>query len=107
MNKVGPHLTRNDARSHAPVLVSSVHRLWTALEYRDRDGREIDLIFDVDGKLWPVEIKHAATVRREWASVFTALEGLKKPVGAGAVVCFTSERVPVTRDITALPVGAL
>jgi predicted AAA+ superfamily ATPase len=75
--------------------------------YRDRDGREIDLVFDVDGKLWPVEIKHAATVRREWAGPFTALERLKKRVGSGAVICLAPERVPVTREITALPIGVV
>jgi hypothetical protein len=75
--------------------------------YRDRDGREIDLVFDVDGKLWPVEIKHAATVRREWAGPFAALERLKKPVGPAAVVCLTAEPFPVTREITALPIGAV
>jgi len=75
--------------------------------YRDRDGREIDLVFDVDGSLWPVEIKHAATVRREWASPFAALERLDKPVAAGAVVCLAPEPLPLTSRLTALPVGAL
>jgi predicted AAA+ superfamily ATPase len=75
--------------------------------YRDRDGREIDLVFEVDGRLWPVEIKHAATVRREWAGPFTALERLKRPLAAGAVVCLTSERLPVTRNVTALPIGVV
>jgi hypothetical protein len=75
--------------------------------YRDRDGREVDLVFDVDGKLWPVEIKHAATVRREWAAPFAALERLDKPLAAAAVVCLASEPLPLTPRITALPVGAL
>jgi len=75
--------------------------------YRDRDGREIDLLFEADGKLWPVEIKHAATVRREWATPFTGLERLKKPVGTGAVVCLTADDVPVAQGLTALPVGTL
>lgn len=75
--------------------------------YRDRDGREIDLVFDADGKLWPVEIKHAVTVRREWAAPFAALDRLKKPIGAGAVICLTSDDLPVTHGLTALPVGIL
>jgi Holliday junction resolvase-like predicted endonuclease len=29
--------------------------------YRDRDGREIDLIIEQDGRLYPVEIKKTAT----------------------------------------------
>ncbi len=93
----------------AEVLKSWWHRARNPPNYfyRDRDGREIDLLFDVDGKLWPVEIKHGATVRREWAAPFAALERLKKPVGAGAVVCLTPEEFPVTREITALPIGAL
>ncbi|MFN8642474.1 MAG: ATP-binding protein [Candidatus Binatia bacterium] len=75
--------------------------------YRDRDGGEIDLVFDVDGMLWPMEIKHAATVRREWAGAFAALGRLRTPVASGAVVCLTAEPHPLTREITALPIGAL
>jgi hypothetical protein len=91
----------------AEVLKSWWHRARTApiYFYRDRDGREIDLLFDVDGKLWPVEIKHAATVRREWGGPFGALERLRKPVGAGAVVCLTPRELPVTRAVAALPIG--
>ena len=93
----------------AEVLKSWWHRARTPPIhfYRNRDGREIDLVFDVDGTLWAMEVKHAATVRREWVNPFTALERLKKPLGAGAVLCLTSERLPVTREITALPIGAL
>jgi predicted AAA+ superfamily ATPase len=75
--------------------------------YRDRDGREIDLVFDVDGYLWPVEIKHAATVRSDWAGPFTALRRVKKPVGAGAVICLAPEPLPVAREISALPFGTV
>jgi predicted AAA+ superfamily ATPase len=95
-------------------VVAEVLKSWwpRALEpplyfYRDRDGREIDLLFDLDGKLWPVEIKHAATVRREWARPFAALERLGKPVGAGAVVCLGAAALPIAPAITALPIGDL
>ena len=93
----------------AEVLKSWWHRAHNPLLYfyRDRDGREIDLVFDVDGRLCPVEIKHAATVRRDWATSFAALERLDKPSGPGAVVCLTPEPLPLNRNITVLPVGAL
>lgn len=93
----------------AEVLKSWWHRARTppVYLYRDRDGREVDLVFDLDGHLWPVEIKHAATVRREWTQPFAALERLGKPLGHGVVVCLTAEQVPVSRNITALPVGVL
>jgi predicted AAA+ superfamily ATPase len=93
----------------AEVLKSWWHR---ALDppiffYRDRDAREIDLLFDFDGKLWPVEIKHAATVRRDWGKAFIAVERLDKPVGPGAVVCLVRDEIPLTSAVTALPIGAL
>jgi len=90
------------------ILKSWWHRGWNRPPlyfYRDRDKREIDLIFDVDGKLYPVEIKRAATVRREWTAAFVALERLGKPIGEGAVVCLAQEAVPIDRGVTAVPVG--
>ncbi len=91
------------------ILKSWWHR---ALEpplyfYRDRDGREIDLLFDYDGNLWPVEVKHASTVRREWIRPFAALERLGKPVAAGAVICLTGDTIPIAPNANALPVGDL
>lgn len=75
--------------------------------YRDRDAREIDLVFDVDGKLWPVEIKHGATVRRDWTKPFVALQRLGKPIGHGAVISLVKEEAPLTRKISTLPIGAI
>jgi len=75
--------------------------------YRDRDGREVDLLLERDGRLHPVEIKRAATVRREWAGLFDPLDRLGVPVGPGAVVCLAPEAVPVDARTTALPLGHL
>jgi hypothetical protein len=61
----------------------------------------------LDGKLWPVEVKHAATVRREWAGSFAALMRLGKPMGAGAFICQTTKALPIAEEITALPVGSV
>lgn len=93
----------------AEVLKSHWHRLRTprVYFYRDRDGREIDLLLEQDGALYPVEIKLAATPRRTWVRAFTALEGLGPGTGAGAVVCLTPEALPLSREITAVPVGVL
>jgi hypothetical protein len=65
--------------------------------YRDRDGCEIDLVFDVDGKLWPVEVRDAATVRREWAGAFAPLERLEGRSALERVICLTAERIPMER----------
>jgi len=78
-----------------------------AFYYRDRDGRELDLLIDQDGTLHPVEVKRSATVRRKWARNFVPLRRLKKPVGEGAVVCLTREVVAIAREVNAIPVGCI
>ena len=75
--------------------------------YRDRDGREVDLLFEVDGSLHAVEIKRAASIRREWGSSFRILDRLGMPVGGRAIVCLAPEAVPLDEQTVALPVGAL
>lgn len=75
--------------------------------YRDRDGREIDLLLERDGRLYPIEIKRAATIRREWAKTFAPLQRLGVPVGPGAVVCLAPAPVPLDPQNVALPVGCL
>ena len=34
--------------------------------YRNKEGREVDLLFVADGTLYPVEIKKSASPRRSW-----------------------------------------
>jgi predicted AAA+ superfamily ATPase len=75
--------------------------------YRDRDGKEIDLLFEVDGALHAVEIKQAATVRRDWAAGFRILDRLGTSSGSRAIVCLTPDAVPLDDRTTALPVGCL
>lgn len=75
--------------------------------YRDRDTRELDLLFDLDGALHPVEIKLSATPRRSWTAGWTALERLGRRVAAGAVVCLADQMAPLADDVVALPVGAV
>lgn len=75
--------------------------------YRDRDGREIDLVFDVDGKLWPVEIKHAATVRRERAGAVHGARTPREARGLRRRGVSHAERFPVTREFSAVPIGSV
>ena len=79
----------------------------TLYYYRDRDGNEIDLIFEQDQTLFPLEIKRGATPNRDWVRAFSALERLGKPIGEGGGLCLCSECLPLTRKTTAFPVGIL
>jgi len=73
--------------------------------YRDKDGREIDLLISHDGRLWPVEIKKAAMVREADTAAFRTLSGRGTRTGHGAVVCLSAERMPLNRDVDVIPVG--
>jgi predicted AAA+ superfamily ATPase len=75
--------------------------------FRTRDGAEIDLLFEIDGMLNPVEIKRSATVQRSWSRAFEALDRLGLPRGEGAVLCLAPEEVPLDEETVALPFGAL
>ena len=73
--------------------------------FRDKDGNEIDLIIENDGRLHPVEIKLGATPQKDWIKSFSALKKLGLPLGPGAVLSLTSEPFALDRDISALPAG--
>ncbi len=91
------------------MLKSWWHRLQfpNLYYYRDKDGREIDFVFEQDQTLFPVEAKRGATPNREWAGSFGALERLGKSVGDGAVICLCKEMLPLTRKVNAVPVGVI
>ena len=55
--------------------------------YRDRDGREIDLVIERDGRLHPVEIKKTASPKSDMASSFRMLDPAPLPRGPGTVIC--------------------
>lgn len=93
----------------AEILKSWWHRMRTPnlYYYRDRDGKEIDLVFEQDQMLFPLEIKRSATPNRDWVRAFPALGRLGRTVGEGGVVCLCKELMPLTENAAAIPVGML
>lgn len=75
--------------------------------YRDRDQKEVDLLIEQDGKLYPIEFKKSATPTLHATSSFSALENLGQPIGSGAVICLRQTDVALSRSIMAIPVGYL
>ena len=98
-----------ETHSVAEILKSWWHRgREPALYYyRDRDGREIDLVFASDGHLHPFEIKRGATPRRKWSGTFRALDRLEYPRGHGAVLCLAPEITPLDELANAVPVDVV
>ena len=75
--------------------------------YRDRDQKEIDVILEQDGMLFPIEIKKTAHPEKRMAAAFNVLDktGMKK--GTGAIICTSEALGAVDKDVLAVPVGYL
>ncbi len=73
--------------------------------YRDKDGKEIDLLIDQDGTLYPVEIKMTGNPNRSMVQAFSVLDSVAgKKRGPGALLCQTDRAVFLQEDVMALPV---
>jgi len=75
--------------------------------YRDRDGREVDLLFAQDGTLFPIEIKLGASPKSSWVRAFRAIDRFPEKRGEGAVVSLVKQSVPLSRQDTALSIDTI
>lgn len=57
--------------------------------YRDKDTKEIDLLLEDSGKLYPMEIKKTATPQKQLTRVFGVIDKATLERGTGAVLCTT------------------
>lgn len=72
--------------------------------YRDKDGKEIDIVLEQDGVLNPIEIKKTANPGTELTRVFALLDRASVPRGKGAVICMKPELGAVDRENYIVPV---
>jgi predicted AAA+ superfamily ATPase len=75
--------------------------------YRDRDGKEIDLILESNGALHPIEIKKTVSPSGGAAKAFSVLDKASVPRGAGAIICTKNELSAVDEKTYILPVWAV
>ena len=93
----------------AELFASYRHRgieppLWF---WRDKEGREVDVIIAEDGQLFPVEVKLASQPDRKALAGMAAIERSGTKLAKGAVVCLARERMPLTDRVDVLPVAHL
>lgn len=72
--------------------------------YRDADAKEIDLLLERDGKLFPVEIKKMATPPKKLIKVFDLIEKSPLQRGTGAVLCMADKLGAFDRDNLIVPI---
>lgn len=96
---------------YGEVLRSHAHAGSAAClyHYRDKDRREVDLLIEADGLLYPIECKKSAAPGRDALAGIAALAHQGAALGPGAVVCMAPEPVPLQAKprVSAVPAWLL
>lgn len=87
--------------------------------FRTNDKKEIDLLFERDNTLYPIEIKKSSLPNSSDTKNFNALGPVatneavsdlaifKREIGMGSVVCMSNDTFPISSQAWALPVWAI
>ena len=75
--------------------------------YRDKDGKEIDLIINFDNTIYPFEIKKTANPKLEMIKNFNILEKTNLNVGNGGLICFYPDILPLDEKNKAYPISSI
>ena len=72
--------------------------------YRDRDKKEIDIVIENNGTLYPVEIKKSTNPKKSDASSFQCLSTLKNmEVGNGTIICMNDSVGILDKNLLSIP----
>ncbi len=72
--------------------------------YRDRDTKEIDVIIEGDGKLFPLEIKKTVSPDKRIVKTFGVINKSPLHIGTGAVLCMAEQFGAFDRDNLIVPI---
>lgn len=72
--------------------------------YRDRDTKEIDVIIEGDGQLFPLEIKKTASPDKRIVKTFGVINKAPLKIGTGAVLCMADKLGAFDRDNLIVPI---
>lgn len=75
--------------------------------YRDRDQKEIDLIFELDNIIYPFEIKKTGNPNKSMINNFSILENKQLNVGSGGLLCFYPDIIPLNEKHKAYPISVI
>jgi predicted AAA+ superfamily ATPase len=73
--------------------------------YRDKDKREVDIILEENGKLYPLEVKQKTNPGADDLRHFAALSQFKKEVAPGGVICLAPTYLPLGKNDYTIPVS--
>ena len=72
--------------------------------YRDKDVREIDLILERDGKLFPIEIKKMASPPQKLTKVFDLIDKSPLQRSTSAILCMADQLGAFDKDNLIVPI---
>lgn len=72
--------------------------------YRDRDAKEIDVIIEGDGKLYPLEIKKTAAPDKRLIKTFGVIDKAPVELGTGAVLCMAESLSAFDKNNLIIPI---
>ena len=75
--------------------------------WRTKDRKEVNILLDEDGIIFPVEIKLTMRPQQKMIKNISSLKRLVSNVGKGAIICLAEQRYPLTRDVDITPAGYL
>lgn len=75
--------------------------------YRDKDAREIDLILERDGKLFPIEIKKMASPPKKLTQVFDLIDKSPLQRGTSAILCMADQLGAFDQDNLIVPISLI
>ena len=75
--------------------------------YRDEDAREIDLILERDGKLFPIEIKKMASPPKKLTKVFDLIDKSPLQRGTGAILCMADQLGAFDQNNLIVPISLI
>ena len=73
--------------------------------YRDKDAKEIDVIIEENGTLYPIEIKKTSNPGKEHIENFSVLDKVKDiNIGTGCVICMYENIININEKNISMPV---
>jgi len=73
--------------------------------YRDKDAKEVDILIEQNGTLYPVEIKKTSNPAKEHINNFLVLEKIKGvSIGTGGIICMYEKSVRINEKNVTIPV---
>ena len=75
--------------------------------FRDKDNKEIDLLWEANQTLYPIEIKKTSSPDIRLTKVFRLLEKSGKTLGNGGVVCLYDQFLPLDKNNFIIPIRCI